>query len=254
METSASTEPTLPSIAVLTCDRPNGFYVIETLRQIDKEGGAGLDRRLYVDGSVEFLERLEHRLRDGGTKGWSIVHLGENLGSTEAMRRLVVASAALGGDLLFFEDDLLLCRNAVKRMIAQRVPDDVGIVTFFDMKEVAPGAAPGLYRRPADGHHGSGFWGAQCLKFCPDTLNHLEQSKWNNEGRDGSRMASDLLIGRIMSKHPRRMHLAVHIPNLVEHVGHASACFPGLALSSRWRRASNFAGQGFDALTLKPMT
>jgi len=227
--------------------------VIETLRQIDKEGGAGLDRRLYVDGSVEFLERLEHRLRDGGTKGWSIVHLGENLGSTEAMRRLVVASAALGGDLLFFEDDLLLCRNAVKRMIAQRVPEDVGIVTFFDMKEVAPGAAPGLYRRPADGHHGSGFWGAQCLRIHSESLAYLADRNWLDESRGDSRMASDILMGRHLAKHPKRRHLAVHTPNLVEHVGHASACFPGLSLSQRWRRATNFPGRGFDALSLTPM-
>lgn len=250
METSASTEPTLPSIAVLTCDRPNGFYVIETLRQIDKEGGAGLDRRLYVDGSVEFLERLEHRLRDGGTKGWSIVHLGENLGSTEAMRRLVVASAALGGDLLFFEDDLLLCRNAVKRMIAQRVPDDVGIVTFFDMKEVAPGAAPGLYRRPADGHHGSGFWGAQCLRIHRESLAYLADRNWLERGQGDPRMSSDLIMGRLLASHPFRKHLAIHIPNLVEHVGKSSACFNGLTLGPRWRRASNFIGTEQDAAPL----
>lgn len=253
METPPSTEPTRPSIAVLTCDRPNGFYVIETLRQIDKEGGAGLDRRLFVDGSEEFAKSLKQRMGALSIKGWEIVALGQNLGSTEAMRRLVVASTALGGDLLFFEDDLLLCRNAVKRMIAQQVPDDVGIVTFFDMKEVAPGAAPGLYRRPADGHHGSGFWGAQCLRIHSESLAYLADKNWLDDSLGDGRMASDILLGRIMARHPARNRLVVHVPNLVEHVGNASACFPGLSLSPRWRRATNFYGRSFDAMTLQEM-
>lgn len=242
-----------PTIAVLTCDRPNGFYLPDTVRQIDREGGTELERRIFVDGTAEFVERLERRLRAGGAKGWNFVRVGENLGSTEAMRRLVVESSATGRDLLFFEDDLQLCRNAVRRMAAQRVPDDVGIVTFFDMKEVAPGAAPGLYRRPADGHHGSGFWGAQCLRIHREALAFLAVRNWLDESRGDSRMASDILMGRHLAKHAKRRHLAVHIPNLVEHVGHASACFPGLSLSPRWRRATNFPGRGFDALSLKTM-
>ena len=242
-----------PTIAVLTCDRPNGFYLPDTVRQIDREGGAELERKIYVDGTAEFVERLKRRLRAGGAQGWKFMRLGENLGSTEAMRRLVVESANSERDLLFFEDDLQLCRNAVRRMAAQRVPDDAGVVTFFDMKEVAPGAAPGLYRRPADGHHGSGFWGAQCLRISREALAYLAGRNWLEESRGDSRMASDILMGRHLAKHARRRHLAVHIPNLVEHVGHASACFPGLSLSPRWRRATNFPGRGFDALSLKTM-
>lgn len=253
VDTPSDGNQSAPTIAVLTCDRPRAFYVGETIMQIDKEGGKGLVRRLYVDGTESFVESLKLKLRPFGGDSWEIVRLGEKLGSTEAMRRLLVHSTKIGRDLLFFEDDLMLCRNAVTRMIAQRVPEDIGIVTFFDMKEVPPGAGPGLYRTPAEGKQGTGFWGAQCLKFPFETLRHLADRNWDEESRGGSKMASDILMGRILTKHPQRKNLAVHIPNLVEHVGHASACFPGLSLTPRWRRATNFLGRDFDALSLKEM-
>jgi len=242
-----------PTIAVLTCDRPSGSYVDETLRQIDKEGGARLERRLYVDGSEEFAKRLRQRLSAMGRNGWEIVRLGEGLGSTEAMRRVVTESVATGRDLIFFEDDLLLCRNAVKRMIAQQVPDDVSFVTFFDMKEVAPGSAPGLYRRPAAGSHAPGFWGAQCLKFCPSALRCLASKDWRHDGNMNSPMASDIQLGWILSKFSEKPWLGVHIPNLVEHVGHSSGCFPGIGLAASYRRATNFPGQFFNADSLTQM-
>jgi len=241
------------SIAVLTCQRP-GFYVGETIRQIVKEGGARLPRRIYLDGTMDFSDALTRRLRPYGGDEWEVVRLGEGLGSSEAMRRLVVHSAQEGRTLLFFEDDLLLCKNAVSRMIAQHVPDDVGVVTFFDMKEVKPDSMPGLYRRPADGTDGRGFWGAQCLKFAPETLTWLAQHDWMAESRGDSRMASDILMGRVIVKHPRRNRLAVHVPCLVEHVGQTSACFPGLSLLPHWRRATNFMGNSFDAMSLGPMS
>lgn len=252
MELDMEASPHPISIAVLTCERA-GFYVGETIHQIAREGGASLPRRLYLDGSEEFAKALACRLRPYGGDSWELVRLGEGLGSSEAMRRLVVHAAQEGRDLLFFEDDLLLCRNAVSRMIAQHVPDDVGIVTFFDMKEIKPGSAPGLYRRPADGGGGKGFWGAQCLKFSSESLIWLAEHDWMVESRGDSRMASDILMGRVMAKHPERRKLAVHIPCLVEHVGHSSACFPGLSLSPRWRRATNFMGRHFDAMSLGNM-
>jgi len=253
-ENFPATESAIPTIAVLTCDRPRGFYVGETIAQIDRQGGKPLLRRLYVDGTESFVETLESRLRPYGIEGWEIVRLGEGLGSTEAMRRLIVKSSEEARDLLFFEDDLLLCRNAVKRMISQQVPDDAGIVTFFDMKEVSPGAAPGIYRRPTNGRDGKGFWGAQCLRIHKDSLVWMANRNWADSWEAGTRMASDILMGRHMEVHPTRNSLGVHIPNLIEHVGHASACFPGLSLSPRWRQASNFRGREFDAMSLAAMS
>jgi len=240
------------SIAVLTCQRP-GFYVGETISQIVREGGASLPRRIFIDGSEEFKKALAYRIRPYGGDDWELIRLGEGLGSSEAMRRLVVQSAEEKRDLLFFEDDLLLCRNAVKRMITQHVPDDVGIITFFDMKEIKPDAAPGLYRRPANGTDGRGFWGAQCLKFPSESLVWLAEHDWMEECQGDFRMASDILMGRVMVKHPSRSRLAVHVPCLVEHVGQASACFPGVSLSPRWRRATNFMGRSFNAMSLGVM-
>lgn len=241
------------SIAVLTCPARQGSYVAQTIRQIVSEGGRDLVRRLYVDGSESDVVTLARSLEPELRTGWSLERLGEGLGSTEAMRRVLVRSAESGGDLLFFEDDLLLARNAVARMAAQSVPADAGIVTFFDMKEVPPGSVRGLYRTRADGRDGSGFWGAQCLKFPEETVRWLADQDWSRVATGNSRMASDISMGRLLATRGERDRLAVHIPCLVEHVGSTSACFPGLSLSPRWRRASNFPGARFDALSLPAM-
>jgi hypothetical protein len=253
MQSENSKTSSDPVIAILTCDRPSGFYLGETVRQIQKEGGCDFRRSIYVDGTEQFVDSLQSRLRPYGINDWEIIQLGERLGSTEAMRRVIAQLAKLNSDLLFFEDDLILCRNAVRRMACQQVPDDVGIVTFFDMKEVTPGAAPGLHRRPPNGKNGNGFWGAQCLRIHHEFIQWMAHKNWNDSKGDGDHMASDILMGRLMAEHPKRNNLAVHIPNLVEHAGHASACFPGLSLSPRWRRASNFLGREFDAMSLASM-
>jgi hypothetical protein len=202
--------------------------------------------------------------RDGGFVDWEWVALQVEaestsatpfqLGSTLAFQRVLRHAVQNNGnaDLIFCEDDLLLCRNAVARMAQLAVPPRVGLVTFVDMKEVAAGAAPGLHRAPALGSDGRGFWGAQSLKLPASVVTWLVAQDWSQFNLPHPHMASDLLLGELVARHPERRLIAVHVPNLVQHIGYRSVCFPGLSLS-QWRRASNFPGESFDALTLPAM-
>jgi len=244
---------TLPAIAVLTCERTAGNYLSDTLRQIGQQGGGQLERRVFVDGPPEVAVGVQRRLAaSGGLGGWTITSLGERLGSTEATRRVFVEIASTGQDLLFFEDDLRLCKNAVTRMVELEIPDAVSMVSFFDMKEVRPGSAIGLYRRPPVGRDRRGLWGNQCFRIPSDVLLWLCERSWLSTSHGASRMASDVVLGELLARHPTRPRIAYHIPCLVEHVGHGSACFPGLDLTS-WRRATNFPGAEFNALSLPTM-
>jgi hypothetical protein len=57
------------------------------------------------------------------------------------------------------------------------------------------------------------------------------------------------VIGELVAMHPTRKAIGIHCPCLVEHVGEQSACAPANSLT-RSRRATNFPGVDFDALTL----
>jgi len=242
-----------PVISVLTCERTAGDYVAATLQQINRQGGEPCERLLFVDGLPDVAERVRRRLSDVAALGaWDVISLGGKRGSTEATRRVFVDVAKRGRDLIFFEDDLLLCRHAVTRMLELVIPASVSLVSFFDMKEVSPGAATGLYRRPPTGRDGRGLWGNQCFRLPAEVLRWLIAQDWSSTSHGSSLMASDVVLGELLARHPTRPRIAYHIPCLVEHVGHGSACFPGLELA-RWRRATNFQGAEFDARQLPPM-
>jgi len=239
-----------PLVVVLTCDRPAACYLAATIEQIDREGGRSLARRIYVDGAADALEPIHARLQGVQSAAeWGLRSLGAQGGSTEAMRRTLSDAAGEGRDVLFFEDDLLLCKNAVERMISQQVPAQASLLTFFDMKEVAARSSFGLYFRPPTGADHQGLWGCQCLRFPADVVSWLGAQNWQGTLFGSLKMSSDLILGELLLRHPSRNQIAVHIPCLVEHVGESSACFPGIGLPD-WRRATNFPGQNFDARTL----
>ena len=242
----------VPVIAVLTCERPDAEYLKETLRQIDREGGSTCERRLYVDGGPTVVEKTARLLRAGDFGAWRLSSVGERVGSTEATRRVLADVAKLGADVLFFEDDLLLCRRAVTRMIQFAVPAQVSLLSFFDMKEVTAGSPFELHVRPALGADGRGFWGNQCFRLPADVLLWLAHQDWSSTIHWNARMASDIVLGELLNRNADRPHVAYHIPCLVEHVGSVSACFPTRPLG-RSLQATNFPGADFDALSLWPV-
>lgn len=240
----------LPIISVLTCDRPGAFYLPDTLRQIDAEGGADCERRVYVDGLASGVSaRLA---RAGALRDWRVTSLGPGgLGNTEATRRTLAALARDGREVLYFEDDVLLCRNAVARALEMRVPAGAALLSFFDMKEFAPGYAAGVHiAHPLPGPGGGEFWGNQFFRMTAEVLSWLAAQDWGSTSHGAFRSGGDVVMGELLTRHRTAGTVAYHLPCLVEHIGEVSAAFPGTGTARR--RATNFIGASADALGLVP--
>lgn len=239
-----------PIVVVLTSERPGGASFVQNVAQaVDREGGARLPRFVFVDGDERVRARTEQKLCECGSTDWQVVGHGACRGSTLGMQDALVAAARHRRDVLFFEDDVLLCKGAVARMAAVPVPEDCGCVTFFDMKDVPQGTLPGLYRYAPRDVRGWEFWGCQSLLFPADMVDWLAGQAWSSVTARPVKMGSDVALGILVACHPRRNRIAVHIPSLVQHVGGVSACFPGLPLTER-RTTRHFRGADFDAGSL----
>jgi hypothetical protein len=238
-----------PLIVVLTCLRAQTSYLPSTALAIDEQGGAGLLRLVTVDGDAAAVTESKRLLTAAGRHDWQVMGLDGPLGSTAAMRATLALAAKHQRDVLFFEDDVVLCRNAIRRMRAVQVPADCACVSFFDMKEVGGAAAPGLYARGMNRSTSWEFWGCQSLRFPAAVVAWLAEQDWWHTWVGKAQMASDTIVGALLRRYPAHIPMAVHIPCLVEHVGRTSACAPGMSLT-RSRLATNFLDGDFDALSL----
>ena len=144
----------------------------------------------------------------------------------------VIQSFDAGADAIFFEDDLLPCKNAVRRMVELEVPDGVGLVSFFDYRNEWP--RPGLWTNPT----GREFHGAQALKIPARVLPRLQALALENV----TIPCWDIWLGRAMEI--LGLSIAHYAPSLVQHVGMASMYAPGVPRPM----ADNFPGEDFDAL------
>ncbi|HNY29721.1 MAG TPA: hypothetical protein PKO15_02440 [Fibrobacteria bacterium] len=245
---------TAPRIAVLTCDRAGAFYLGDTLSQIDTEGGAPLERVLYVEGSQDFAKRLETWLETIKHRGWTVVHLGEKLGGLESMRRLLRMESVHGKDLLFFEDDLELCKNAVQRMAELEVPSDTWLVSFFDAKELSQDSPMGIHRRLAHGLQTPGLRGTQAIKFKASAVRCLAEADWSPILADQPFPQRDQRIGAILSSQNLGSRIGIHIPHLVQDLDQSTSTHSAVDLEGRPLVDIRFPGREFDALSLPPMS
>lgn len=241
-----------PMVVILSCERPGGTSFVQDLaRAVDREGGARLQRLVFVDGDEAVRQRIERKLSEHGVVDWQVVALGPRRGSTLGMQCALSEASRQRRDVLFFEDDVLPCKGAVERMLVVPVPEDCGCITFFDMKDVPRGAPPGLYRYAPRELPGWDFWGCQSLRLPVEMVHWLASQSWASVTARPVKMGSDLALGILVARHPGRNKIAVHIPSLVQHIGFVSACFPGIPLTER-RSTRHFRGVGFDATSLPP--
>ena len=169
-------------IILLTCprfDAENHWpYVGSTLEQIDREALPGVRRtvlvdrckRLQPDPDEEPIDWMPTPLEAAAARGWYVDYFDEPhfRGNKWAYWRALEIGAAAGEDLIIFEDDLALCRNAVRRMWTFPVPGDLAMVTFFSPRVLqAPNAIPGLWRPPRFTYF------TQAIKFSASTLGQL---------------------------------------------------------------------------------
>lgn len=222
-------------LTVLTCARGKS-YLANTLASLDR-GGAGCvkDRCILVDGP---LDGIACRPR------WSIDRLSAApSGSLNAMFNAFRFALDRGAErLLYFEDDVIVCKNAVPRMLEVDV-GDLAFVSFFDMKEMPESAPHGLHRMSPMGRDGRGFWGAQALLLPRRTLEFALACEPRIR-RFGNKQSGETLLGYELLK--AGYEYGVHVPNLVEHVGDVSAIWSWTPSVNR--RSTSFPGEHYDAL------
>jgi hypothetical protein len=217
--------PIMPNpiqIILQTCPRPSGDdYFEATLRAILDTGGRG-----------QFIQVCD----DNPPSGYL------------AAFRKALATVLPGHDVLWFQDDLALCKNAVSAMIDCPVPPQSAFVTFyeghhFNRKDPRVGLIPIRIR--------SGLWGNQALKFTAEAISFLK-ARWPVAIPPAYGDTDDQMVAMVLSAH--YPEYSVCLPNLVQHVGDLST----LVLRGKprdWTRhprmhSSNYPGDDFDASTL----
>jgi hypothetical protein len=245
-------------ICLLTTPRRPQFLAA-TLRALDGAGAREMRRLICVDGRLQDVLRLRVV-----PPGWEMQSIGTgDQGTQVAFHAALLASWRAGGpeDLLFFEDDIQPCRNAVTALARIPVPDDLGFLSAFDHRNLMRTITePTLLRIGADDSQvqgGWGFWGNQALKIPGRALAHLVKQRTNYTyapgvselGRARSLMyGSDVWLGaQAASADAPWKRYGLIAPSLFQHVGAMSAVGKHWRLEQRV--AINWRGD-FDALTL----
>jgi len=148
----------------------------------------------------------------------------------------------LGDELIALEDDLILSKNAVRRMASFLMPPELAWVQFFSPRVLAElDAYPGLWRPPL-----SSSLFLQAAKYSPWGLERL--CRWKNEDNDFVMFAeSDTSLALAARK--LELMYGAHCPDLVQHRGEISEASPSDTLDP-WRVSRCWGGPNFDALSL----
>lgn len=112
-------------------------------------GATGMRARLFWSGTREAP----------AYPGWEVVTSGIERPASLSVLRIFEACDPKN-DLLFFEDDVIPCVNAVPVAASVGFPGDAGLISFFDYRCEWP--SPGLFIAPKRGRH---LWGSQALKI-----------------------------------------------------------------------------------------
>lgn len=223
-------------LTVLTCPRGKN-YLPDTLASLDRGGARSIDRFVLVDGRAQGFSR----------PGWSVDTVNHTpQGSLHALFATLRWARNHDVDrLLYFEDDVVVCKNAIPRMLAVGVPENLAFVSFFDMKEMSYAAPPGMYEMSPMGNDGRGFWGMQSVLLPRRTIEFILRNE-DRIRRFGNKQSGETLFGYELLKDGQKY--GVHVPNLVEHVGDVSAIWSWTPSVNR--RSTSFPGESFDAASL----
>jgi hypothetical protein len=232
-------------ITVLTTPR-RPQYLAATLAGLDAAGARDhAPRWVCVDG--EIMPVLLARVVPSG---WGVVSVGIGNGSRVSLQRVCELARRQpgGGDLLYFEDDLAACRNAVTAWERIAVPPDCGFLAAFDHKNLARGFEPRILRVASDDPTVGPYCGNQAIKIPGRTLAHLVQQSTAGNFGNSRLFGSDVWLGHHAASAAAPWKVAgILAPSLFQHVGAASSIHPHWKLADR--TAQNWR-QDFDALTL----
>ena len=200
-------------------------YVRAVVDQAAREKVDSL-KTIVVDGSQDDKAELLAIAPD-----WNVVRferpLGTWLGGNKwpywELLNIANDNTADRDEALLLEDDIVFCINALTRMLTLRNPRDVDVMQFFSGfifrdKETFPG----LWRTPAP------VLGCQALKYSSACLRRLIDWQKNPEWQKYNE--SDVALGLAQTR--LGLRFANHLPDIVQHVGDASAVSEGMIVEA----------------------
>lgn len=232
------------TVLILTCGRSKATdpwdYLTKTIEGVEREN-LPLRKGIVCDGDYS-----------GPTlpKGWDL-HVyrrppglvnGNKLPYWHLLR---TARDQYKSDLVALEDDLIFCRNAVRRMAIFPIPADLAWVQFFSPTVFRHfDCHPGLWRPPL----GSSLF-LQAAKFPLRSLHTL--CEWQ-DSEPGFAMygASDQALP--FAARFYEWNYGAHAPDLVQHAGVISQAQddPNLDKLDEWRTSCMWGGPKWDAMQL----
>jgi hypothetical protein len=230
-------------VVVLTCARPEDGepfrYLDATIAQLEAERpGVTFDGIVVCDNTRSPASpKLPHNWALHSFTRAADTIAGNKLAYWEALR---VGLSRETDAAIVFEDDVLLCPNALRRMATFPIPPDLGFVMFYSPAVFQnPRVFPGLWRTPTP------VIGTQAIKFSRAALRKLDE--FSHFEAFNQYHASDQILE--LARAMLGMKYGAHCPEIVQHVGDESAVDLGADLSHRWRHAQTFARQ-LDAMAL----
>lgn len=218
-------------IAVLTCSRRPVSYLAETLTGIDASA-TDPNRVVVVDG----FDPPEV------PAGWSVTLAPKPEWEWRTHNRYpfwecLEAAVRIDDDLIFFEDDVTLCKNAVRFAEQLAVPDDLALISLF-----APfgdeSMVRGIHVSPA-----RDFTFCQGMKIPLRTCRTLVDRRADMvSSRLGGSDNCVALIGDSLG-----WKIGTLRPGIVQHVGDVSLVSERLRMD---RVSRTWPGKEFDAMTL----
>jgi hypothetical protein len=215
-------------LTVLTCTTKRSQYLLDTLRQLDNEGAADVEKIVLSDGPMTIKCPWRFKEKADGPSGARWAHWWAFKTALE-----------MGADrVLYCEDDLIVGKNAVTKALAVEIPETTAFVTFHDRKEYPNVFEYGLRPVTAMGLDTRGMWGLQCVMFPRRTLEYLTQkgpTDWKDPFSDKMN-SGDVTISWALQYSPWPQ-FTVHTPSLIEHAGDISSI-----KQKAVRRSVNYGG------------
>ncbi len=175
----------------------------------------------------------------------------ERAGAAVSTRNAIEIASKFGRHVLFIEDDVVVADEAAAIISSIQFPDNVGVISFCDMREIKEFSPDGLYVCSALGSDLKGWWGNQAILIHRDIAKICSEVDWFGHDIESSRgvkahiasyddagiNCSDIRLSLIVDLHGgSRCCYAVHVPSIFKHMGLESACFPGRGMGERETR------------------
>ncbi len=205
--------------------------------------------RLHSTDPYEYfratLEKLYAQFEDG--MSLTVVDDRDRSGSIVSFKK-ALAQTIPGHDVLWLQDDISFCKNAVKTMIACQIPADEGYVSFLDFYHFRDEVRRvGLHSVPAL----LGLRSLGAVKFSCEAIAVLKDKFSTYERRPHEIDHDDVLVSSLLRD--RFPFFSICLPNIVQHVGRFSShTYKGKPYDNDRGRfySQNYPGDDFDASTL----